>query len=72
VFGGHTPVGLAAVGGLAEIIAGVLGTATTWVASTGSRTAGGEAQAPRLAGACEGQVRVFFGGGERAALFASS
>jgi hypothetical protein len=30
--GGHTPVGLATVGGLAEIAAGVLGTAATWVA----------------------------------------
>jgi hypothetical protein len=46
--GGHTPVGLAAVGGLAEISAGVLGTAATWVASAGSRAAGGEAQTPHL------------------------
>jgi hypothetical protein len=35
--GGHTPVGLAAVGGLAEIAAGVLGTAATWVASAAGR-----------------------------------
>jgi hypothetical protein len=60
--GGHTPVGLATVGGLAGIAAGVLGTAATWVASTGSRAAGGEARAPRLAGACERQVRGGFGG----------
>jgi hypothetical protein len=33
---------------LAEIAAGVLGTAATWVASTGSRAAGTEAQTPRL------------------------
>jgi hypothetical protein len=60
-------VDLAAVGGLAQIAAGVLGTAATWVASTGSRSAGGEAQTPRLAGACERQVRVFFGGARCAA-----
>jgi hypothetical protein len=48
-------VGLATAGGLAEIAAGVLGTAATWVASTGSRAAGGEARAPRLVGACERQ-----------------
>jgi hypothetical protein len=60
------PVGLAMAGGLAEIVAGVLGTAATWVASTGSRAAGGEAQAPRLVGACERQARVFLG--ERATL----
>jgi hypothetical protein len=47
--GGHTPVGLATAGGLAEIAAGVLATAATWVASTGSRAAGREAQTPRLA-----------------------
>jgi hypothetical protein len=35
------------------------------VASTGSRAAGGEAQAPRLAGACGRQVRGFFGGALR-------
>jgi hypothetical protein len=62
-----TPVGLAAVGGLTEIAAGVLGTAATWVASTGSRTAGREAQTPRLVGARERQVRGL-GGGARAAL----
>jgi hypothetical protein len=50
-------VGLAAVGGLAEIAAGVLGTAATWVASTGNRSAGREAQALRLVGACERQAR---------------
>jgi hypothetical protein len=44
-------VGLATAGGLAEIAAGVLGTAATWVASTGSRAAGGEAQTLRLVGA---------------------
>jgi hypothetical protein len=35
-------------GGLAEIAAGGLGMAATWVASTGSSAAGREAQAPRL------------------------
>jgi hypothetical protein len=65
-------VGLAAVGGLAEIAAGVLGTAATWVASTGSRAAEGEAQTPRLVGACERQVRVLGGGGGGAAPLGSS
>jgi hypothetical protein len=37
--------------GWAGIAAGVLGTAATWVASTGSRAAGREAQTPRLVGA---------------------
>jgi hypothetical protein len=56
------PVGLAtAGGGLAEIAAGVLGTAAAWVASTGSRAAGREAQTPRLVGACERQARGFLG-----------
>ena len=59
-------MGLATAGGLAEIAAGVLGTAATWVASTGSRAAGREAQTPRLVGACERQNRGFLGG--RAAL----
>jgi hypothetical protein len=69
--GGHrTPVGLATAKGLAEIAAGVLGTAATWVASTGSRAAGGEVQTPRLAGACERQGRVFGGGALR--CFAAS
>jgi hypothetical protein len=68
--GDHTPVGLATAGGLAEMAAGVLGTAATWVASTGSRAAGGEAQTPRLAGACERQARVFFWG--RLRCFAAS
>jgi hypothetical protein len=45
----------------AEIAAGVLGTVATWVASTGSRAAGREAQTPRLVGACERQVRGFLG-----------
>jgi hypothetical protein len=56
-------VGLATVGGLAEIAAGVLGagTAATWVASTGSRAAGREAQTPRLVGACERQACGFWG-----------
>jgi hypothetical protein len=36
---GRMPVDLAAVGGLTEIAAGVLGTAATWVASTGARAA---------------------------------
>jgi hypothetical protein len=58
-------VGLATAGGLAEIAAGVLGTAATWVASTGSISAGREAQTPRLAGACERQARVFGGGARR-------
>jgi hypothetical protein len=59
-------VGLATAEGLAEIAAGVLGTVATWVASTGSRAAGREAQTPRLVGACERQCPWFFGG--RAAL----
>jgi hypothetical protein len=54
-------VGLATAGGLAEIAAGVLGTAATRVASTGSRAAGREAQTPRLVGACERQARGFLG-----------
>jgi hypothetical protein len=59
-------VGLATAGGLAEISAGVLGTAATWIASKGGRAAGREAQTPRLFGACEGHSR---GWGEgRAAL----
>jgi hypothetical protein len=37
----------------------------TWVASTGSRAAGREAQAPRLVGACERQARGFLGGALR-------
>jgi hypothetical protein len=56
-------VGLATAGGLAEIAAGVLGPAATWVAPTGSRAAGAEAQTPRLTGACERQARVVGGGG---------
>jgi hypothetical protein len=47
--------------GLAEIAAGVLGTAATWVASTGSGAAGEEARTPRLVGACERQARGFWG-----------
>jgi hypothetical protein len=39
------------------------GTAATWVASTGSRAAGREAQTPRLVVACERQARGFFWGG---------
>jgi hypothetical protein len=58
-------VGLATTGGLAEISAGVLGTVATWVASTGSRAAGREAQTPRLVGACERQARGFLGGALR-------
>jgi hypothetical protein len=54
-------VGLATAGGLAEISAGVLGTAATWVASTGSRAAGEEARTPGLVGACERQARGFLG-----------
>jgi hypothetical protein len=50
-------VGLATAGGLAEIAAEVLGTAAAWVASTGNRAAGREAQAPRSVGACERQPR---------------
>jgi hypothetical protein len=46
---------------LAEIAAGVLGAVATWVASTGSRAAGREAQTPRLVGACEKQARGFLG-----------
>jgi hypothetical protein len=54
-------VGLATAGGLVEIAAGVLGTAATWVASTGSRAAGRGADSAlgrdlREAGPC-------FGGG---------
>jgi hypothetical protein len=58
-------VGLATAGGLAEIAAGVLGTVATWVASTGSRAAGREAQTPRLVGDCEKQARGFLGGALR-------
>ena len=58
-------MGLATAGGLAEIAAGVLGTVATWVASTGSRAAGREAQTPRLVGACEKQARGFLGGALR-------
>ena len=58
-------MGLATAGGLAEIAAGVLGTVATWVASTGSRAAGREAQTPRLVGACERQARGFLGGALR-------
>jgi hypothetical protein len=57
-------VGLATAGGLAEIAVGVLGTAATWVASTGSRAAGREAKTPRLVGACERHAEAgpcFFG-----------
>jgi hypothetical protein len=61
-------VGPATAAGLAEIAAGVLGTAATWVASTGSRAAGREAQTPRLVGACERQARGF-GGGARCAAW---
>jgi hypothetical protein len=60
--GGHTLVGLETVGG-STAVAGVLGTAVTWVASTGNRAAGREAQTPRLVGPCERQVRVWGGGG---------
>jgi hypothetical protein len=52
VAGGHTPVGLATAGGLAEIAARVLGTTATWVASTGSRSTGREAQTPLRCLAC--------------------
>jgi hypothetical protein len=62
-------VGLATAGGLAEIAAGVLGTAATWVASTGSRAAGREAQTPRLVGR---QARVVFFGGGGAVLLGCS
>jgi hypothetical protein len=48
---------------LAEIAAGVLGKAATWVASTGSGAAGRKAQAPRLVGAHERQARGGGGGG---------
>jgi hypothetical protein len=54
-------VGLETVGG-STAVAGGLGTAATWVASTGSRAAGREAQTSRLAGACERKARVFLGG----------
>jgi hypothetical protein len=49
-------VGLATAGGLAEISAGVLGTAATWVASTGSGAAGRGAlgRGLREAGPCWG------------------
>jgi hypothetical protein len=59
-------VGLATAGGLAEIAAGVLGTAATWVASTGSRAAGREAQNSALGRGLRGAGPWFFGG--RAAL----
>jgi hypothetical protein len=59
-----------------ELGAGVLGTAATWVASTGSRAAGGEAQTPRLAlgrGLREaGPWPVFFGGRAAPAPLANS
>jgi hypothetical protein len=58
-------VGLATAGGFAEIAAEMLGTAATWVASTGSRAAGREAQTPRLVGACERQARGILGGALR-------
>jgi hypothetical protein len=63
--GGHTPVGLATAGGLAEIAAGVLGTAATWVASTGSRAAGTEAQTLFWSGPAKGRPVVFLGGALR-------
>jgi hypothetical protein len=53
---------------LAEIAAGVMGTAATWVASTGSRAAAGRAarQTPCLVvGACERQARGLLGGALR-------
>jgi hypothetical protein len=53
-------------GGSYLVVTATPSSAATWVASTGSRAAGREAQAPRLVGACERQVRGFFGG--RAAL----
>jgi hypothetical protein len=56
-------VGLATVGGSMVVTGWGDGHGgATWVASTGSRVAGREAQVPRLAGACERQVRVFWGG----------
>jgi hypothetical protein len=51
-------VGLETVGG-STAMAGVLGTAATWVASARNRAAGREAQTPRLAVACERQARGF-------------
>jgi hypothetical protein len=60
-------VGLAAVGGLTEIPAGVLGTAATWVASTGAGVAvwgGGAVQTQRLTEPVGGRP-VFFGGGDK-------
>jgi hypothetical protein len=42
-----------------------VGHSGTWVASTGNRAAGGEAQTPRLVGACERQARGVLGGGLR-------
>jgi hypothetical protein len=66
---GRTPVGLATVGGLAEIAAGVMGTAATWVASTGAGVAVWDscAQTQHLAGACGGQARGWGGGASRGA-----
>jgi hypothetical protein len=61
-------LGVEAAGGLAEIAAGVLGTAATWGAATGSRGAGRGAQPPRLVGACERPARGFFFWGGGAAL----
>jgi hypothetical protein len=60
-------VGLATAGGLTEIAAGVMGTVATWVASTGSRAAGREAQTPRLVprGLREAEARGFLGGALR-------
>jgi hypothetical protein len=60
-------VGLATAGS-STTAAGVLGTAATWVASTGNRAAGREAQTPRLVGAGERQARVWGGGVSCAAL----
>jgi hypothetical protein len=60
-------VGLATAGGLAEIAAGVLGTAAKRVASTGSRAAGREAQTP-LGRGLRGAGPWFLGGLEGGAL----
>jgi hypothetical protein len=61
-------VGLATVGG-STAVAGVLGTAATWVASTGNRAAGRETQTPRLVGACERHIRGLGGGGASCAAW---
>jgi hypothetical protein len=61
-------VGPATAGGLAEIAAGVLGTVATWVASTGSRAAGREAQTPSALGRGLREAGPWLFGGRAALL----